>query len=90
MICVFEHSDDFAGDELVAVAALDAELRLVVVRAVQAAVVHVEPVSRQTLAAFYKHWPNRPIVDARFRPRPLLSLRPFRIFVGAYSIQGRI
>jgi len=59
MICVFEHTDNFTGDELTAIAALDAELRLIVTRAVQAALVHVErTVSRQTLVAFCNHLQN--------------------------------
>ena len=52
MICVLQHSDNFTGDELTAVATLDTEQLLVVVGAVEATVVHVESFSRQMLATF--------------------------------------
>jgi len=59
VIRVVEHGDDLAGDVLAAVAALDAEPRLVVTRAVQTVVTRVEPVGRQTLAAFCDTYGNR-------------------------------
>jgi len=52
VICVLQHGGDLAGDKLIAVGAFDAEQRLIVGRAVQAAFVQIEPLGRQRTVTF--------------------------------------
>jgi len=52
MICVFKHSGDFTSDKLIAVRTFDAEQRLIITSAVQAAFVQVESFSRQLSVTF--------------------------------------